>query len=168
MVALVEEALAGLGPVRTALRARLLANLAIELMFDPDYARRLHDITEAVAIARSLSERETLGRVLVIYYLVIEGPDGVWETQSVADELVELGNELDNPELLFRGHQFRYHAAIGVAGLAMAQTSLGEIERLAERLRQPVFVWTAGYHRAAHLDAPGASGGGGAGCAAGV
>jgi class 3 adenylate cyclase/tetratricopeptide (TPR) repeat protein len=151
MVALVEEALAGLGPVRSALRARLLANLAIELMFDPDYGRRLHDIVEAVATARSLDDRETLGRVLVISYLVTEGPDGVWQAQSIADELVQLGNALNNVELLFRGFQFRYQAAIGAADLAVAEDSLAELEALAERLRQPVFVWTARYHRAAHL-----------------
>ena len=48
-------------------------------------------------------------------FIKIEGPDGVWETGSIADELLELGARVDNAELRFRGHQYRYAAAIAAA-----------------------------------------------------
>jgi tetratricopeptide (TPR) repeat protein len=62
-----------------------------------------------------------------------------------------LGTELGDPEMLFRGWQYRYAAAIGDGRVAVAEASLAALDDLASRLRQPAFVWTAGYHRAAHL-----------------
>src|SRR6185436_2129939 len=62
LIALYEETLAALGGADTLLRARLLGQLAVELMYTPQRERRDAFTAEAIAIARRLGDRTGLAQ----------------------------------------------------------------------------------------------------------
>src|SRR5262249_31345612 len=63
LIALLEEALAGLGKEDSALRALMLGRLAEEITISDPYERREALCTEAIAIARRLGDGGVLCRV---------------------------------------------------------------------------------------------------------
>ncbi|MGH9283962.1 MAG: hypothetical protein ACRD0S_13625, partial [Acidimicrobiales bacterium] len=73
-VAVLEAALDSLGPGSGALRPQLLATLASELTFSPDYDRRCALGAEAVAAARRLGDPATLARVLALIQVPLWTP----------------------------------------------------------------------------------------------
>ncbi len=73
LVALMEEALAALGPAPSSERARLLSSLAVELQHGADDARRTSLANEALAVARETGDPVALGHVLLRSWAMIDG-----------------------------------------------------------------------------------------------
>lgn len=147
VVTLVEQALAGLGDTDTALRARLLAVLAVELVWTPDFERRLALVEEAAAVAHRLGDRTTLARVLASAHLAVKDPDHVAERLSWTGELVALGAELGEPETAFSGHLLRHDDLLGLGDLQTAHADLDAAERLVTDLHQPLYLWRVATRR---------------------
>jgi DNA-binding CsgD family transcriptional regulator/tetratricopeptide (TPR) repeat protein len=148
IVNLAEDALSGLGVVDSALRARVIAVLAVELTFASDQKRRNALIREAIDIARRVGDRAALAWVLVGCIWCARDPDGLEEMLAWADELVALGEELDNPEFAFWGHIFRHDGRLGGGDVLGATADLKAAEELAGQLRQPLSAWRVAVRRA--------------------
>ena len=128
-VATFEAALAALDPGDSALRACLLARLAVELVYsgDADAVRRLSD--QALAMARRLDDLPTLAQVLVPRYNTIRGDPGTLpERLANTAELMAVAERLADPALRCEAQGWR---AVAVMEAADAE----EAASLPRRLR---------------------------------
>ncbi len=84
---LVEEALALAPPGDSALKARMLARLAVDYRVAPTMSDRIAPLSdEAIAMARRLGDHSVLAFTLVTRHSAIWGPDNLDERLSVAEE----------------------------------------------------------------------------------
>jgi class 3 adenylate cyclase/tetratricopeptide (TPR) repeat protein len=152
-VAVLESAVDGFGG--GAVRARLLATLALELAFggDSGRCRRLSD--EALAEARRVGDPLTLAHVLAARPYSIALPATVAERGANADELEALASRIGDPVMHAWARFHRYRANMERGALSAAQPDVDALERLAGDLGQPVLRWCAAWVRAAHLGATG-------------
>jgi hypothetical protein len=148
LIALYEEVDAALAGAQTITRARILAQLAVELIYTPQRDRRLALAREAVAIARRTGDRPGLAGVLHTILLAINDPFTLAERRVLSAELCELAAEIGGLELQF----LAAYPAVGVqleSGVSReAEASLRTMERVARELRQPFYAWWAQLGRA--------------------
>jgi DNA-binding SARP family transcriptional activator len=107
LVDLLEEALAAVGDDDPALRARLLARLAIELSFSEARERRAELSGEAVEIARRVGDTRGLGFALVARHWSLWGPGNVQERLEAANDLLGLAESSGDERLAIAGHRWR-------------------------------------------------------------
>lgn len=134
------EALAGLPPYDTPLRARLLSVVAGEACFDggpePD---RLS--AEALAMAERLGDRGALRSALRARQMVRSSPDGVHERLQLARRMLDLGIADRDPDTMLWGHLWRFDALAMLGRLDEAEAELTPIRTLAGHLRRPIARW---------------------------
>ena len=85
----------------TATRAALLAQLAVELVPDPDWRRRAQLSDAALAMARRIDDPTTLARTLNHRYIALWGPHTLTERLANAREASELADRLRTPSCRF-------------------------------------------------------------------
>ena len=90
-----EAALAVLDPAPSLTRALLTADLACHLLFANRIPEAIAAFDEAEAMARALDDPRLLGQVLLAGRHVAATPSRAAEAERVAQELVELGRELN-------------------------------------------------------------------------
>ena len=100
LVAVLEEALDGLPPDGSALRARLLVRLAVALYYSDAAQRREDLVQEALGIARGLDDPPTLAYVLDQGHIATNGPDTTERGLAWAQELFALADAAGDPELV--------------------------------------------------------------------
>jgi class 3 adenylate cyclase len=147
-IRLMEEALAGLGSdgEHVALRARLLARLAIELYYSDARERRNALSHAAVKLARSSGDRETLAYALSARHFAVWGPENANERLELADEIVALARSSGAPELELAGHAWRITDLLEIGDMAAVDAALETHARLANDLRQPLYLYfTTGF-----------------------
>jgi hypothetical protein len=147
-VAALETAIAAVGNGDLRLRARLLATLGLELAWESDPCRRLGLSEEALGIARSLDDPETLAHVLLARDYTITAPDNVTERFAATTELLETAEQLGDPVLASRALGLRFKAAMELADVAEAERSLVRNQSLVADLGQPALTWATMHHRA--------------------
>jgi len=141
LVALLEEALAALGEDDVALRARVLARLAVEVYYVPPPSRREELSDEAVRLAREAGADDALVDALNARHAALWSPDRLAERLRVARELVDLAELVGDRE---RSLQARTWLVLDLVEAGDLDTARGEIEeyaRLAEPLDIPAFEW---------------------------
>ncbi|HEX5586368.1 MAG TPA: AAA family ATPase [Acidimicrobiia bacterium] len=136
-VALLEEALAVLPADATAMRAAVMARLAVAGFFveriDP---RAL--ATESVRLARAAGDVRTVGYALSALCDSIAGPEHAEERMTHADEIISIGRDVDTSiELL--GRRLRMRGLLEVGDLLASDVEIGAYARVAGRLRQPLY-----------------------------
>jgi DNA-binding SARP family transcriptional activator/tetratricopeptide (TPR) repeat protein len=146
-VALLEEALAAVGD--PALRARLLARLAIALYYAPGRSRSGPLSAEAVAAAREAGDPDALLAALNARHVGLWHPSGLAERFAVADEMIALAIARDRPEAELQGRNWRCVDLWEAGDLEGFEAEAAEHERLADELRLPGFRWYAPIWRAA-------------------
>ncbi|HVF79419.1 MAG TPA: AAA family ATPase [Solirubrobacteraceae bacterium] len=140
-VALLDTALSACGPHDSAVRASLLAQLAVELIADPDWRRRAQLSDEALAIARRIDDPSTLARTLNDRYVALWGPQTLPERLVNSREAVSLAEPLEDPLISFQAARFGSHAAMEDGELALADRLLERAHELADQLGQPILHW---------------------------
>jgi hypothetical protein len=140
--AAVETAPGGDSPTR----ARLLANLAGELVFSTDNQRRERLAADALAIARRLDDAPTLAHVLAhrIPTLVQTVPADLF---ACVEELSAVATRVGDPVLAFLSAWWGSITALTVCDTRGARDRLDAAARLAGELRQPFFPWATGFLR---------------------
>ncbi|HEY1275240.1 MAG TPA: AAA family ATPase [Thermoleophilaceae bacterium] len=141
LVDLLEEALAALRDSEPALRARVMARLAMELYWIAPTQRRTALSREAVEIARGLPERSTLAYTLSCRHVAIFGPESSRERLAVAGEMIRVGEEMENEEAQLLGHLWRLTDLLELGDVVEADRELEEYARLAPGLRRPDYLW---------------------------
>jgi hypothetical protein len=146
---LLHESLAAVGEQNSAIRARLLARLAVTETFVKEPDLRQESSREAVAIARQIQDAATLGVALAAHLDTIAGPAHVEERRVLAAELIELASSLGDRELEALALRFRVVALLEQGNLTTARVAIGAYAALAEALGSPVFQWYVPLWRAA-------------------
>jgi DNA-binding CsgD family transcriptional regulator len=137
---LAREALAGLPPGDTPLRARLLAVLAGEAGLhggvDPGLVS-----AEALAMAERLDDRQVLRSALRSRQMARSGPDGVAERLGLGDRMLALGKADNDDDTTLWGRLWRFDALAMLGRLDEAEGELGSMRAIAGRLRRPLASW---------------------------
>jgi tetratricopeptide (TPR) repeat protein len=150
-VAVIEQALAAVGPDDSTTRARLLALLAVEVTWDDPSGRRFELAEEAVAVARRLGDDACLFDVLAARQLSCWIPENIPTLLAEQPHLLALAAAGGDPQ-----HQFlvRIWANIhlrDVGEMARADEMLAEAERLLTQVDVPTNRWVHAIQRCSQL-----------------
>jgi class 3 adenylate cyclase len=147
-VEMLEAAIAVAGEDDLQRRARLLATLGLELNWEPDPRRRLALSEEALRLARSLDDANTLASVLLARDYTITGPENVAERFANTSEVLAIAERMGDPVLASRAFGLRFKAAIEMADVAEAERCLARNQMVVRHLGQPALTWAALHHHA--------------------
>ena len=149
-VEVIEEALRALGRDDDADRALLLATLCNELSFGP-LERRLALAEEAKDIARRVGDAVTRVKVLnTVHQTALLVPTLLDERVSDSSEAFELAAELGDPVQRFWAADISHMSALTAGDFERHAACFAEMQRLSERLRQPMLTWVTTFHEAAN------------------
>jgi tetratricopeptide (TPR) repeat protein len=140
-VELLEEALAGLNPGPSLLRAWVLARLSVALSFMDAEIRRQELSEEAVAMARQLDDPSVLGYALAGHCDVVPGPDHCETRLAEATEVVRLARAAGDHPLELLGRRLRLVAALETGDIGEADVEIERFSQVAEQMRQPLYRW---------------------------
>ena len=131
------RAAAELLPAEDPRRARVLALLSLELVWDGDYDARRALIAEAIAIARAAGDPEDLAQVLFLSMTGDWSPFNVEERVARTGELMTIAATLDDPVLEFWAAVWHGGMSAHAGDLEEADRCLGRQRSLVTRLGQP-------------------------------
>ncbi|HEU5035309.1 MAG TPA: AAA family ATPase [Mycobacteriales bacterium] len=141
-IALIEAALAAVGPEPSRTRARLLATLTEELVYTDRTEERFALIDEALHIARHVGDPTTLFDVL-FWRATVGRPALLTDRDMVElDELAALSTGLD-PTRQVLGDLAVVMRGLEVGQLEAADGAMERASRQLEQLRLPVLRWLA-------------------------
>ena len=147
IVGLLEEALAALPKTETALRARLLGRLAMELHFSDEPARCQTLARQAVALARRVGDPSTLAFALNAHHWAQRGQDKVSELLAIAEEIINCAEASAEPELALQGHSWRLVDLLELGQTNEIDDEIDACGSISDRLGQPFYrSWAAGLH----------------------
>ena len=137
LVALIEEALAALGPAPSSERAQLLSSLAVELQHGADDTRRTSLASEALAVARETGDPVALGHVLLRSWAMVDG-SRPWHAEfgTLNEEAAEFAEATGNIDALRNTELFAMCIATMVGDRAAADEHLAAYVRHGDRSRR--------------------------------
>jgi AAA ATPase-like protein len=138
-VELLDEALAELPAGDSALRVRLLARQAQNLVCGEPAARAPELADEAVAMARRLGEPEALAVALIGRHATLLHADHATERRRIAEEALAMAGELGAVEISALARHWLLYDVTELGELADARQRQGELELLAADLQQPLY-----------------------------
>jgi tetratricopeptide (TPR) repeat protein len=138
-------ALEGLGDAAPALRARLLARLAVIAEDGEDRQARSD---QAVGAARAAGDAGLLAEVLSARLHVQWAPETAAERLATSTEIIELAVRIGDVRRELDGRMWRLIALLEFGRVAEAEAELDCYERLAEPLGQPEFLFFVRSRRA--------------------
>ncbi len=142
LLALLDEALDRIGPERTARRAALLSAKSAEMYWvDNDISESKRLVGEAIEIAREVGAPQALAAALQRKIFIPSGPDAPRERLQLADEMLAIGREHGNREVVVRAHSYRLWQFLELGDMEGADRELATYARLADELRMPEHSW---------------------------
>ena len=145
-IAALEEALGVVDERDASLRARILANLALELTWS-DRDRRTQLSGEALSLARTHADPAALAEVLIARYYAIAAPDTLTERLADTEELLLLTGRSGDPVARSRALALRCRVAMESGDVAEADRCLQASEPLTADLGQPTARWVVAMQR---------------------
>ena len=145
LVPLLRRALAMIGDAPSLERVRLLGRLASALRDDRTREPRRGIAEEALRLAREANDPLAHAYGLAGYLTAVEGPD--YDTRdglAVAEQLIAVGEEIGDRELVFLGNDYALNARSQLADRAGTDVAVDALTALAGELRQPAQTWSAG------------------------
>jgi hypothetical protein len=151
-IELLEAALATLPAEDSALRARVLALLAIDLYWQEAApgsvekpAERRHRFlslsSEALDMALRISDREALVEALYCRQCVTLAPDSLPERLESTQRLLLAATGASNDEFAFLAHHARVHCFLELCDVGSVDAEIEAMDLLAQRTRQPLYRW---------------------------
>jgi tetratricopeptide (TPR) repeat protein len=141
LIGLLQEARAALGDADAPLLARVLGRMATELYYSDRSEERARLSEDAVAMARRLGDRATVASTLSARFLTLWGPENSMQRLQIASDVVALGEEARDRELVLRGHVWRIVSLMELGDWVGADIELAIHARLADELRDPLHLW---------------------------
>lgn len=151
LIDLAKDALEAVGEEPSRERAMLLVRWAHELVFSgkkEDATLRDRLSSEAVVMIREVGERRDLGRVLRNRFSVILAPDRLDECMAVAEEILEIGLELRDPEMQLLGRMRRAIVLMLWGKTGDLDVEFREVSRLAAETKQALHLSPAMFFKA--------------------
>lgn len=133
---LLEKALATTPRADSPRRAVLLSRLAVNLAFPTENERAQELAGEAVAMARRLGDERTLIATLIAQHITLLDVRHIEQRLAVGEELRSIAG--GHEELAAEAHHWRMYDLLGVGELEAARREHADLERLAEKLGQPL------------------------------
>ena len=145
MVALLEEAIAGLPEEDSVVRLELLSRLAKALYYSEEdtEALRAELSSEAIAMAERLDDPHALLVALEGRHFALTSPENLEERLATARRIIELAAEQGDRERDLLGRYFLISDLVEADDMEAADAELAEYGRLAEQARLPLHLW---YH----------------------
>jgi len=135
-VAVLDSALGQTAETDTATRARLLANLGVEVYWSADRdPAALTDL--ALHLARRLDDQATLAHVLRARVFATMAPELWAERRADTTELLGVADRLCDPAITWMAHYLRALSAMELGDIGEGDRCLDVAERLAVELGQP-------------------------------
>jgi hypothetical protein len=150
-LAAIERAIELDQPPNPARRARLLALQAVELTWDPDFARRRALAEEAMALARGAGDTRALAAVFQGAFFALWSAKTLGLRSALTEELVRSADELGDPALRRAAQILELHVCVEQGKLTHAQAALERTQGIAAELGQPYVNWVVAYQTAALL-----------------
>jgi DNA-binding CsgD family transcriptional regulator/tetratricopeptide (TPR) repeat protein len=148
--ALCLEALGGIGDQDSALRARLLAMLAVaDSWHSPTDAQRRSE--QALSMAERVGDRRAIVAALRARQMARSGPDGAVDRLALAERMLAIGDD----DTVLWGRLWRFDAFAQLGDIDRAEAELSAISAVAERLRSPLARWHAVRYQATIAQARG-------------
>jgi tetratricopeptide (TPR) repeat protein len=141
IVPLLTEALGALGDQDGALRVRLLSRLAGALRDDVDRAPCDALSQEALDLARSLGDPETLAYALSARWYAIFWPETPGERLALGTEMLSICERIGHQELAAAASFCRCSVALELGDPTLVKSELHSLERFVASLRQPAHRW---------------------------
>ncbi len=149
LIALLERALAALGPTASALRSRVLSRLSGALTLIPGTRERRMQLTEeAIRAAEDARDPDALALALVGRHLVLYGPGHLQDRLAVSERLVQVVRAEGSREALAMGLLWRGMALLEAGEIQAADQVRQEFAAVADELRQPSYQVHAAEWRA--------------------
>lgn len=149
LVALLDEAIAGVPPDRGETKVRLLACLSMALNLDDPDNRRFELSGQALAAAREVGDPALQAYCLSARYVASLGPDHLDTPASCTAEMRQLSERLSDPELELEALAWSICEFFERADRPSLDFSLRTYRQLAERSRHPLHSYQALMWRAA-------------------
>lgn len=134
---LLDDVLGRLPPSDSRARALVLARLAHLLHLDAPHAERARISDDAVAMARRLDAPVVLASTLVSRCLALDGPDDVDEQLDIGAEVIRIGEQTGDPDLVLQGARTRIQPLLVVGAHEAAHDLAERFTRLAGDVRHP-------------------------------
>ena len=141
MVVVLEEASEALGESDSALKARILSRLAIELRFAPTWDQREAVGEHAVQMARRLQDTALLATALDARHVALWRPQDIDARLAAATEVLDLAHRVGDAELALTGHRWRLRDLLELGRVDEVDAEIETYSRIASELRQPQYVW---------------------------
>jgi hypothetical protein len=140
-----ETALMATGDTVGAVRARLLASPAVELVWSGQWERRVALSDEALRLAREVDDPDTLASVLITRFYAINSPDTLSARIADAVELLELAGSLADPIVVHMAHFLRARVSLESGEADELLAHLPTAEALSGELGEPSYRWMVGW-----------------------
>jgi tetratricopeptide (TPR) repeat protein len=142
LIGILEESVAALGPLDSALRAQALACLALALYWVFDQRSRCVALSaESVAIAKRLGDPLTQLMCWASHRMATWTADNVRERYAAATEALRLARDVGHREISLFAYGMRISDAIEVGDFETARQDVAGYARVAQELRQPQYAW---------------------------
>jgi class 3 adenylate cyclase/tetratricopeptide (TPR) repeat protein len=144
-VEMIEAALDALPDTDSPERARLLATLCTEIIYDSPLERRLVLADEAKAIARGLADRAIFVDVVHLCATALAAPSTLATELADFAEAFATARDLDDTvSTLFSGN-LGFYLAVRAGQFELAKERLAIQREMAEKLGQPLYLWMIRY-----------------------
>jgi len=147
-VEVLNAALDAVGQLDSPSRARLLALLALERVWDGDYRARRLVADDALAMARRIGDPATLLDVLNRRLQAIWSPETVEEQLTNSVEGAALADQLGDVVGTFWVTFFRSDAAVQMGDISEVRRCHDLLTRIANDVGQPILKWSATFQSA--------------------
>jgi class 3 adenylate cyclase len=141
----IEAALEALPDADSPERARLLATLCTEIIYHSPLERRLALADEAKAIARRLGDRAVFGDVVYLCATALAAPSTLATELADFVEAFAADSDLEDPVALTLPGNNGFHLAARAGQFELAKERLALFRATAEKLGQPLYLWTISY-----------------------
>jgi tetratricopeptide (TPR) repeat protein len=143
LIQLLNEALDALPDEDSALRARVLARLAVARYHAASHESIQSQSQQAVAMARRLDDKETLVYVLETAHFYLTDQLDSAARIAAAGELIPLAESIGHREIALRARRAKIIDLLGLGRVQEADAELATFARLAEEARHTTLRWDA-------------------------
>lgn len=145
---MLRETLEGMADDDRSTRARCLSRLALWQYRSGPRSDRQALCDEALRLAREVGDQRVLAAVLNDRSWALFGPDDCHDQLAAGDEMVSIGQALEDPVVVLHGQQCRLHALLELGPADEARETGDTVVGLANSLRHPAHLWSSTVHRA--------------------